>query len=598
MSIGGKQRSFRSSVSIALALGVASLLAAGQGSLSASATTPAPTITGLTATPSALPDAGGQVTLATSVANASSCSVSVTRSVAAVPVELSGFPEAVSCSSVSVDVILPANTSATTYVYKLALAATGTVTVTHSVLVTVALQPIPTITSYGAVPSTFGFSGGPTVISANVTNATSCTIVVAPALPGFPAPVPCASGSVSFDTTLPPQTTVLARTYKFTLEAVGSKTVKALTEAVVGGEPPPTITSFGDPAYVGEGFGGFQIVLGYLGAQLNLSATVTNARTCTISSNLPVAGLPATVPCDDVADTISLPANNSALYKAYVLKLTAVGSQTVKATLRVEVFEAHRRGFPQCPPTLGPSAQLTGCVLAGANLAGVDLQNANLTDAQFALNDLSGSNLSGATLTGALIIKSNLSNANLDGAKMTGANVEVNNFSNATMTGANLTGTQFEENELPGVNLTGTTLTNTDLDLTDLSGSVLSGVSSGGVTGTPAGLPTNWALVGGYLVGAGANLAGANLDGADLSGADLAGANLSHASLYGVNLQNANLANANLTDATFGAGYADLDGANFTGTVVTGVNWGTYSVTCPDGSDMVTNGGTCLGHLG
>jgi uncharacterized protein YjbI with pentapeptide repeats len=618
MSVGEKLRNVRSWRGIALALGVATLVATSQVSLSASATTPAPTITSLLATPSSLPDTGGQVTLSANVANASSCSVSVTRSVNLVPVELAGFPEAVACSPVSVDVTLPANTSATTFVYKLALSATGTTTVTHSILVTVALQPIPTITSYGANPSTLGFSGGPTVISANVTNATSCTIVVAPLLPGFPAVVPCTSGSVALDVTLPPQTTVLPRTYKFTLAAAGSKTAKALTEAVVGGEPAPTITSWGDPAYVGEGVGGYQIILGYLGAVLHLSATVTNAHSCTITSNLPVAGLPATVSCDDVADTISLPADFSALPKIYNLKLIAIGSKTVKATLSVEVFESKRPGFPPCPSTLGPGAQLTGCVLAGANLAGVDLQNANLTGAQFAVNDLSGSNLGGATLTSASILKCDLSNANLDGASMTGGFVWANNFSDANLTGVNLNGTRFYNNELPGANLTGANLANTYLDQTDLSGSVLSGVSSGGVTGTPAGLPTNWVLVDGYLVGAGANLAGATLTGAVLSGAvlpntnfsnanlssvtlnnaDLAGANLSQATLYGVNLQDANLTGANLTDATFGAGYANLDGANFSGTVVTGINWGTFNVTCPDGSDMVTNGGTCLGHLG
>lgn len=616
MSSGQKLRGVRNWGSIALALGVATLLATSQGSLSASATTPVPTITGLSATPSSLPDTGGQVTLSANVANASSCSVSVTRSVAGIPVELSGFPESVACSSVSVDVSLPANTSDTTFVYKLSLAATGTVTVTHSILITVALQPIPTITSYAANPSAFDFSGGPTVISANVTNATSCTIVVAPTLPGFPAVVPCTSGSVSLDTTLPPQTTVLPRTYKFTLEVAGSKTVKALTEAVVGGEPAPTITSFGDPAYAGEGCCGFQIVLGYLGAELNLSATVTNAQSCTLTSNLPVAGLPATLPCDDIADSISLPASTGGLSKIYVLKLLAVGSKTTKATLRVEVETSKRVGLPDCP-TPGPGVNLTGCILIGANLAGVDLQNANMTDAQLGLNDLSGSNLSGATLNGAFAILSDFSGANLGGASVTASRIYNDNFSDANLAGVNLSGAGFEADELSGANLTGANLANTDLDQTDLSTSVLSGVSSGGVTGTPAGLPTNWVLAGGYLVGAGANLAGADLSGASLSGAvlpntdlsnanlsyadldnaDLAGANLSQANLAGVSLQNGNLTGANLTDATFGDS-ANLFGADFSGAVLTGINWGVFDNECPDGTHSFNEGGTCLGHLG
>ena len=69
-------------------------------------------------------------------------------------------------------------------------------------------------------------------------------------------------------------------------------------------------------------------------------------------------------------------------------------------------------------------------------------------------------------------------------------------------------------------------LTDATLSGVDLSGADLTNVKSGGITGTPSHLPTNWQLIDGYLIGPGANLGFANLSGVDLTGADLTGADL------------------------------------------------------------------------
>ena len=198
--------------------------------------------------------------------------------------------------------------------------------------------------------------------------------------------------------------------------------------------------------------------------------------------------------------------------------------------------------------------------------------------------DWSGCNLDGANLTNA-----NLSNANLYGVNLTGANLASANLSGALLHSAVLTGA-------------------------DLSGSVLAGanmfyVVSGGVTGTPASLPGNLAVTGGYVVGPYVNLSGAglasfNLAGmdlssaeftsADLSGANLSGANLTAAMLASANLTNANLTNANLTSANLTS--ANLTGANLTGISAFMSNW--LHATCPDGSNADKHiGGYCLSAL-
>ncbi|MEI7746434.1 MAG: pentapeptide repeat-containing protein, partial [Actinomycetota bacterium] len=130
-------------------------------------------------------------------------------------------------------------------------------------------------------------------------------------------------------------------------------------------------------------------------------------------------------------------------------------------------------------------------------------------------------------------------------------------------------------------------LSNVNLTGANLSGATLTGVASGGITGTPASLPSGWTLVNGYLVGPGANLTGANLSGANLSGTNLTGTNLANANLTGTNLTGTNLTgtnltNANLTGADLSNAYlnaaANLSNANLTGANLSNAYLGTANL--------------------
>ena len=77
-------------------------------------------------------------------------------------------------------------------------------------------------------------------------------------------------------------------------------------------------------------------------------------------------------------------------------------------------------------------------------------------------------------------------------------------------------------------------------------------VLSGGITGTPDALPTDWSLTDGYLLGPGADLKGGTLDHSVLAGDDLVGANLVGANLGDADLNDVDLAQANLTSTRLG----------------------------------------------
>jgi len=92
------------------------------------------------------------------------------------------------------------------------------------------------------------------------------------------------------------------------------------------------------------------------------------------------------------------------------------------------------------------------------------------------------------------------------------------NLVDANLEGADLFNANLATAFLELVNLTGADLTNTHL-----TGADLLGVRSGGITGDPFSLPTDWQLTQGYLIGPEAHLRFANLTGADLTGATFTG---------------------------------------------------------------------------
>lgn len=191
-----------------------------------------------------------------------------------------------------------------------------------------------------------------------------------------------------------------------------------------------------------------------------------------------------------------------------------------------------------CPTVSTADDTLSPAPSPGVDWSGCDLTNANLFN-----TDLSGADLAGADLTGAFMQLANLDNADLQ---------------DATITSAYMLNDKF------------------------------TGVQSGGVTATqPATLPSGWSLVGGYLVGAGANLehadlagqslVSANLDNTDLTGADLAKADLNSTVQGGTILTGANVTGADLTNASLAG--ADIQGADFTGATFSGVESGSVTGT-------------------
>ena len=326
---------------------------------------------------------------------------------------------------------------------------------------------------------------------------------------------------------------------------------------------------------------------GYLGGPVTFSANVTNATSCTFSSNKPITGLPQTVACasGNVSVAATMPANTGKNTVKYKVQLVVHGvSKKAKAKLVVTV------AGPGLCPKPGPGANLAYCNLAGANL--------------------STANLTGATLTGAIATHTQLANASLSG--VISGSIVGNPASLPTVPapfddevgsspwllvkgyligpGANLSGAQLIGANLEGADLAGADLQRANLALTDLTE-----VKSGGMVGTGITLPDHWWSKNGYLVGPGADLVNANLSGQDLAGVDmsceditsadgcggffgietyLTGADFDHtsfggANLFGVYFSEGSFVDANFTGANVGEAYptagAQFIGANFTG---------------------------------
>ena len=224
-----------------------------------------------------------------------------------------------------------------------------------------------------------------------------------------------------------------------------------------------------------------------------------------------------------------------------------------------------------CPTVNQTTGAVTPAPSPGVNWSGCDLDNAIMSGA-----DLAGANLSGASITGESrqeeLVGANLSGANLSSAVMAGADM-----TGANLTNADLTDTSLFDAVLGGTDLSGATLTGANM------GNLESG--SGHITGTPAALPPNWVIDGGFLIGptaylvesdlAGINLSGADLasgtlDSANLTGCDLTGANLSSAGVQDADLADANLTSADATGAALNS--AELTGATLSGTQLSGAS--------------------------
>ena len=135
------------------------------------AATPPPSISSFTATPGSLTGAGGQVVLATSVTNATSCAFSANQT-------LPGLPVTLGCSSgtAQTTVTLPASTSKKTKTYTFHLAATGSKTVKASAL-KVAVGPKTTSPTLSSLTPTAGAEAGGTMVTLTGTSLTGASAV-------------------------------------------------------------------------------------------------------------------------------------------------------------------------------------------------------------------------------------------------------------------------------------------------------------------------------------------------------------------------------------------------------------------------------------
>ena len=181
------------------------------------APTPVPaSITGLLASPESVPASGGTTTLTASLSHASSCTLTAKPAIA-------GLTKAVACASGSIaePITLPANTGTQAVSYKLTLTAKGTSKTTASTTVTVSAPTAPVIFNFTDTPVSVGPAGGSVTISAQVTEATTCTLSSTPALSGLPKTVSCSSGTLSVPVTIPANTTTSLVGYAFSLSATG-----------------------------------------------------------------------------------------------------------------------------------------------------------------------------------------------------------------------------------------------------------------------------------------------------------------------------------------------------------------------------------------
>lgn len=158
------------------------------------------------------------------------------------------------------------------------------------------------------------------------------------------------------------------------------------------------------------------------------------------------------------------------------------------------------------------SADLSRSRMGHANLTGVDLSNAKLREAQWAVEwinltkailvkaDLTGAHLDTATLRNAVLIGAkmrgaSLAYANLHGARLSNVDKEAvaSEFSwpveaNADLAKADLEGADLTNADLRGVDLTGATLYDADLRGARLDGAKLTGAKVDGARGLPPSL--------------------------------------------------------------------------------------------------------------
>ena len=209
---------------------------------------------------------------------------------------------------------------------------------------------------------------------------------------------------------------------------------------------------------------------------------------------------------------------------------------------------------------------------SGANLSGMQLQNADLTQIVFDGADLSQAKLGGADLHASRFVKANLSGANLNGARAD-SNFDGADLSGAWLNDTNLKGAGLHGADLRRANLTEAQMLKADLRGADLRDAVLENTNLNGAS-LPGAQLDRTVLRGASLLRAdlqgvsarNASFVGANLNQTDFRAADLSGSDLSRTKLIGAQLGGANLTNVSV-------GRAVVSGIDLTGARQDGVDW-------------------------
>lgn len=166
------------------------------------------------------------------------------------------------------------------------------------------------------------------------------------------------------------------------------------------------------------------------------------------------------------------------------------------------------------------------------NLAGIDLSTDQEQPATWLVDvNLNGADLSEANLSGANMLRADLGNATLVNTRFVSSDLSEANLKNVNLTDANLNGANLSRANLSNAILNRSDLTAAQLGSADLSGAIL----------------TDANLSEAYLIAA--DLSGADLRLAHLIGAEMIGANLSDANLSGAHMIGANLIGAVLNGA-------------------------------------------------
>ena len=227
------------------------------------------------------------------------------------------------------------------------------------------------------------------------------------------------------------------------------------------------------------------------------------------------------------------------------LSVTLAFSAPTSASAAPECIATSNVSLPNCDFTQSAQNWFNG-VFDNSNFSNSNFSGIASRWSYWSSTNLTGANLSEINLHGAWLGATNFTNANLTNAALSGTNISDAVFTDANLTGIRSGGVAGTPAALPvgwivrggyifgpTANLSGANLSGLDFTDLDLSGANLDGVRSGGITGTPAALPKDWMLLGGYLIGPKADLRGAKLDNLDIWGGNFTDVNLEGASIDG-----------------------------------------------------------------